>query len=142
MDAFDNATLWPEVRAFDGVLSAACVLDELEVGMGCMRVIEHTFWSISAAIGSGAVKRGWVERSQAIHYALHAESDERHADEFYSAVEPEWSNPTRRDHIVQGPELGTYTFEQLYPDLYAKALEISESGRLSFAEILHRPFQE
>ena len=39
----DAAQLWPEVRAFNSVLSCASVLDELEVGIACMGIIEQAF---------------------------------------------------------------------------------------------------
>src|SRR5438552_12611203 len=53
--------LWPALRAFNSVLTGACVLDELEVGIGCMGIIEHAFAEISAIIGRAVVDRGWVK---------------------------------------------------------------------------------
>src|SRR5262249_635739 len=35
VNGLDTAALWPEVRAFNSVLTSACVLDELEVGIAC-----------------------------------------------------------------------------------------------------------
>lgn len=122
--ALDAAHLWPEVRAFNSVLTAACVLDELEVGIGCMGIIEQAFAGISAVIGKAVVERGWVERSKLAHYKLHAEVDERHAEEFYAVVEPGWADPARRYNIIQGLELGAYIFNRLYVDLYEKAKSI------------------
>jgi len=42
----------PAMRAFNSVLTCACVLDELEVGVACMGIIEYAFSGISAIIGS------------------------------------------------------------------------------------------
>src|SRR5688572_29619134 len=42
-DRLASMPVWPAVRAFNGVLTASCVLDELEVGIGCMGVIEQSF---------------------------------------------------------------------------------------------------
>jgi pyrroloquinoline-quinone synthase len=109
----------PALRAFNSVLTSACVLDELEVGVGCMGIIEHAFAPISALIGRAVVQRGWVKREELVHYVLHAQIDERHAEEFFAVVEPRWDDPARRYYIVQGLELGAYVFDQLYRSLYA-----------------------
>lgn len=112
----DGVPLWPALRAFNSVLTSACVLDELEVGVGCMGIIEYAFAPISALIGKAVVDRGWVAADQLVHYKLHAEIDERHAEEFFAVVEPHWDN--RRYHIEQGLELGAYIFDRLYKDMY------------------------
>ena len=114
-----ESKIWPELRAFNSVLSAACVLDELEVGISCMGIIEQAFAPISASIGQAVVKRGWITAENLVHYRLHAEIDERHAEEFFAVVEPSWDHPERRHFIDQGLELGVYVFDRLYRDLYA-----------------------
>ena len=116
----DRLVLWPSVRAFNGVLTAACVLDELEVGVACMGVIEQAFAGISAVIGRVVVDRGWVPADRLVHYKLHAEIDERHAEEFFAVVEPGWAGGTRRHFVEQGLELGAYVFDRLYRDLLAE----------------------
>lgn len=113
--------LWPAVRAFNAVLTASCVLDELEVGVGCMGVIELAFAGLSAAIGKAVVERGWVPADKLVHYKLHAEIDERHAEEFFAVVERSWGDAARRYFIEQGLELGAYAFDRLYRDLLATA---------------------
>jgi pyrroloquinoline-quinone synthase len=118
-----GTSLWPAVRAFNSVLTASCVLDELEVGVGCMGIIEYAFAGISAAIGGAVVRRGWVAEDNLVHYKLHAEIDERHAEEFFAVVEPHWDDPRRRYYIEQGLELGAYVFDRLYRDLYAAGRE-------------------
>ncbi len=109
----------PSLRAFNSVLTCACLLDELEVGIACMGIIEYAFAGISAKIGQAVVQRGWVRPEDLVHYALHAEIDERHAEEFFTVIEPHWDNPERRYFIEQGLELGAYVFDRLYQDLYA-----------------------
>jgi pyrroloquinoline-quinone synthase len=111
--------LWPALRAFNSVLTAACVLDELEVGVACMGIIEYAFAGISAAIGKAVVERGWVESDRLVHYKLHAQIDERHAEEFFAVIEPQWEDERLRYYIEQGLELGAYIFDRLYRDLYA-----------------------
>lgn len=116
--------LHPGMRAFNSVLTCACVLDELEVGVACMGIVEFAFAGISATIGQSVVERGWVRQEDLVHYALHAEIDERHAEEFFAVIEPKWDEPSRRYFIEQGLELGAYAFNRLYSDLY-------ELGRVS-----------
>jgi pyrroloquinoline-quinone synthase len=116
-DRLRTMPVWPAVRAFNSVLTASCVLDELEVGIGCMGVIEQSFARISASIGSGVIKRGWVKPEQLVHYKLHAQIDERHAEEFFAVIEPSWEKPDRRYFIEQGLDLGVYAFDRLYRDL-------------------------
>jgi pyrroloquinoline-quinone synthase len=118
-EKLDSLDLWPAVRAFNSVLSASCVLDELEVGVACMGIIEHAFSGISALIGKAVVQHGWVAADQLVHYKLHAEIDERHAEEFFAVIEPLWDDERRRYHIRQGLELGAYIFDRLYRDLEA-----------------------
>jgi pyrroloquinoline-quinone synthase len=112
------AAVSPSLRAFNSVLSCACVLDELEVGVACMGIIEYAFASISAIIGKAVVEQNWVRQENLVHYALHAEIDERHAEEFFAVIEPNWDDPARRYFIDQGLELGAYAFNRLYADLY------------------------
>lgn len=113
--------LWPALRAFNSVLTASCVLDELEVGVGCMGIIEFAFAGISAIIGKAVVKNGWVTAESLVHYKLHAEIDERHAEEFFAVVEAGWQEPRQRYFIQQGLELGAYIFDRLYRDMYETA---------------------
>jgi pyrroloquinoline-quinone synthase len=118
VDEVEPAPLWPVVRAFNSVLSASCLLDELDVGVACMGIIESAFAGISASIGKSVVERGWVKSEDLIHYKLHAEIDERHAEEFFAVIEPHWEDPRGRYHIEQGLNLGAYIFDRLYRDLY------------------------
>jgi pyrroloquinoline-quinone synthase len=122
-----DLALWPEVRAFNSVLSASCLLDELEVGVACMGIIEYVFAHVSAEIGRSVCSRGWLNPGSLTHYKLHAEVDCRHAAEFFAVVEPGWSDPTKRYLIEQGLELGAYIFDRLYRDLYGKAQSFQRS---------------
>ncbi len=117
-EKLEGMSVSPALRAFNSVLTAACVLDELEVGVGCMGIIEYAFAGISAAIGKAVVERGWVPADKLVHYKLHAEIDERHAEEFFAVVEPLWDNERRRYYVEQGLELGAYIFDRLYRDMY------------------------
>jgi len=107
----------PPVHAFNSILMSACASDEIETGIACLGIIEYAFASISASIGQAVVSRGWVPSNDLIHYALHAELDIRHADEFFAIIEPRWDDTTRKQHIEQGLELGAYAFDQLYRNL-------------------------
>ena len=118
----DSSAVSPTLRAFNSVLTASCVLDELEVGIACMGIIEHAFAGISGLIGKAVVARGWVSADELVHYKLHAEIDERHAEEFFAVVEPCWDNIARRYYVTQGLDLGAYIFDRLYRDLHAMAM--------------------
>jgi pyrroloquinoline-quinone synthase len=117
VEKLPDLALSPEVRAFNSVLISACALDEWEVGVGCMGIIEYAFAGISGAIARGVVDRGWVPKEELVHYALHAELDWRHAEEFFLVVEAGWADARRRYLIEQGLELGAYAFDRLYRDL-------------------------
>jgi pyrroloquinoline-quinone synthase len=121
-DELENAGPIVAVRAFNSVLTSACVLDELEVGICCMGIIEFAFARISALIARCVVERGWIPADQLMHYDLHAEIDERHAEEFFAVVQDRWNEPSRRYYIEQGLELGAYAFNRLYQDLHAYGL--------------------
>lgn len=121
-DDLEQLALWPCVRAFNAVLTTACVLDEVEVGIACMGIIECAFASCSAVIGAATVAHGWVSAERLVHYKLHADIDERHAEEFFRVVESRWSDPQRRYFIIQGLELGAYIFDRLYRDIHRAAV--------------------
>jgi pyrroloquinoline-quinone synthase len=122
-ERLSSLSVWPALRAFNSVLTASCVLDELEVGVGCMGIIEYAFAGISAAIGKAVVQRGWVTADRLVHYKLHAAIDERHAEEFFAVIEPLWDDERRRYYIEQGLELGAYSFDRLYRDMYVAGRE-------------------
>ncbi len=109
----------PVVHAFNNILMSACLNDEIAIGVCCLGIIEHAFASASANIGSTVVQRGWVAAKDLTHYALHAELDVRHAEEFFAIVEPIWDTPQGQTAIRQGLELGAYAFDQLYRGLAA-----------------------
>jgi pyrroloquinoline-quinone synthase len=133
-DTLDALVIWPAVRAFNSVLTTACTLDELEVGVACMGVIEQAFAGISATIGKAVVDRGWVSAEKLVHYKLHAQIDERHAEEFFAVVERGWQDGSRQYFVEQGLELGTYIFDRLYRDLHAGRVRTPEYRRGSLAE--------
>ena len=121
VDTLDVLDLSPAVRAFNSILTTACLMDELEVGVACMGVIELAFAGVSAMIGRAVVERGWLPRERLIHYSLHAEIDVRHADEFFAVVEPAWEDEGRRYLVDQGLQLGAYALDRLYRDLHLSA---------------------
>lgn len=118
-DEVETRALWPEVRAFNTMLTGACVMDEYVVGVAVMGMIERMFSDISAWIGSGIVERGWLPAGQMIHYGLHQTLDIRHADDFFAVLEQPWErDPAARYLIEQGLRLGAFAFNRFYEDLF------------------------
>lgn len=114
----DALTATPAVRAFNSVLTSACTLEDLTVAISCMGVIERAFAQVSPSIGRSVVERGWVAKDDLVHYALHAETDERHAEDFFILLEPSHEDPHSFRRIGQGLTLGAYVFNRLFSDLY------------------------
>jgi pyrroloquinoline-quinone synthase len=112
-----GVTMGPAVHAFNNVLMAACLSNEIPIGVCCLGIIEHAFANVSAFIGKTVVERGWVAAANLTHYALHAELDVRHAEEFFVIVESVWDKADGQAAIRQGLELGAYAFDQLYRNL-------------------------
>jgi pyrroloquinoline-quinone synthase len=127
----DSLIPWPAVTAFNSVLAGVCATDDLVAGVCCMGVIEHAFARISASIGRSVVERGWVPRDKLVHYALHAEIDERHAEDFFVMAEPLYDDPQNRSRIDQGLRLGGYVFNRLYADLDAHQPPAGQPAALS-----------
>ena len=127
--ALASTPVSPPLRAFNSVLTASCLLDELEVGVGCMGIIEYAFAGISAVIGKVVVGRGWVPANDLVHYKLHAAIDERHAEEFFAVIEPLWADKARRYFIEEGLELGAYIFDRLYRDMLLEIPSIIPPAR-------------
>jgi pyrroloquinoline-quinone synthase len=118
-DDVEARALWPEVRAFNTILSGAAVLDSHLVSVGVMGIIERMFVDISAAIGRGIVDNGWLPRERMVHYKLHEKLDVKHSDDFFAVLEPSWNeNATSRYYVEQGIRLGAYSFDRLYRDLW------------------------
>jgi len=107
----------PAVHAFNSVLFSACMLEALEIGIGCVGIIEYAFAELSARIGTAVAERGWIPRDKLVHYSVHAELDKRHADEFFVLLEPVWDDPSKRELAEAGLTLGAYAFDRLYRDL-------------------------
>lgn len=114
---YDLEPMWPCTRAFNNTIAAACLIDEIEVGVCCMGSIELCFAWISNVIATAVVDQGLVAHDNVHHYALHEQIDPRHAEEFFQVVEQDFSDPVRRHYIQQGLELGCYAFDRLYRDL-------------------------
>ena len=92
-----------------------------------MGIVEYAFAGISAVIGKEVVQRKWVSSELLVHYKLHAEIDERHAEEFFAVIESAWDNENRRYYIEQGLQLGAYIFDRLYRDMYVAGREFAGS---------------
>ncbi|CAO4839707.1 MAG: hypothetical protein CNLJKLNK_00870 [Holosporales bacterium] len=113
-------TLWPEVRIFNSAITAVCTLDDYMTGIGAMGIIEYMFSDISKIIGTGIIKRGWMQEDTIVHYKTHEILDVRHADDFFKIVEKTYA--TNREHkyyIEQGLWFGATLFDMMYKQLYA-----------------------
>lgn len=110
---------WPEVRAFNTLLSGACVVDDALIGAGTLGIIERMFSEISSWIGSACVTRGFVSREHMIHYDTHEQLDVRHAADFFDVLAASWDEGERQRYdIEQGLRMGAVAFDQLYARLY------------------------
>jgi pyrroloquinoline quinone (PQQ) biosynthesis protein C len=110
---------WPEVRAFNAVLTAVCSHDDVPTALAALGIIEDLFAGIAADIGSGIVARGWLSAGALIHYPTHQELDLDHAEGFYRLIAPvAQEGPRGAYQVEQGLELGAYVFLRLYEDLY------------------------
>lgn len=118
-EQIEQRALWPEVRAFNTVLTGTCVLDEYLTGVGLMGMVERMFAEISAWIGQGIVARKWISEAQLIHYTLHQELDMKHSQDFFDILEQAWGKSAENRYAIeQGLGLGAYVFNKLYEDLY------------------------
>ncbi|MGZ3421082.1 MAG: TenA family transcriptional regulator [Polyangiales bacterium] len=118
-DYVDSRTLWPEVRAFNTVLSGLCTLDDALTGLAALGMIEDLFSAISASIGRSIVKRGFLPKEQVVHYTTHEKLDVQHAEGFYSGLYESYAkHPRLRYEIDQGLEMGAYIFTTMYEGLY------------------------
>jgi pyrroloquinoline-quinone synthase len=115
----ETRALWPEVRAFNTMLTGVCVHDDTTTALAVLGIIEDLFARISAQVGRGIVDRGWLPLDRVVHYATHEKLDEQHAEGFYAAVREAYArHPRARYQVEQGLELGAYAFLRLYDDLW------------------------
>jgi hypothetical protein len=100
-------------------LLGTCALDDVFTGLAALGMVEDLFAGISAELGQGIVARGWLHRSEVVHYTTHENLDVAHAEGFYASLYEPWEqHPRWRYQIQQGLELGAYTFLQLYEGLF------------------------
>ena len=120
-DDVQSRALWPEVRAFNSLLTGVCVIDDYLIGTAMLGRIERIFSDVSGLLGEGIVARGWLPKDQLIHSDLHADLDIRHADDFFDVLRPNWKFKDRGDRyfIEQGLRLGAHMFDTLYRGLHA-----------------------
>lgn len=119
LEDIETRALWPEIRAFNTILTGVCVLDEYQTGVGMMGIIERMFADISGIIGKHIVNRGWLTPEQMIHYTLHEELDIKHSQDFFDVLEATWDrSPEDRYAIEQGLRLGAHAFNTLFAGLY------------------------
>ena len=112
------------VRAFNTSLMGTCLMEPIGLAFGCLGVIEYTFAGICKCIGEIVVERGWISVDELVHYKLHAEIDERHAEDFFNVVKKDWeTGDLRRQEVEDGVLLGLHVFGRLYDDLLIEALE-------------------
>lgn len=115
----ESRALWPEVRAFNTCLAGVCGQDDLFTGLATLGIIEDLFAEISGRLHEGILARGWLKEEEMIHYGLHSELDEKHAEDFYEILDEAWGVDPRYEYqIEEGLELGAYIFLRLYRDLY------------------------
>ncbi|MCK6549799.1 iron-containing redox enzyme family protein [Myxococcota bacterium] len=115
----ERRALWPEVRTFNTTLAGLCTLDDTLTALAALGMIEDLFSGISASIGEGLIARGWLQRSEIVHYATHETLDVDHAEGFYQQLDAPWASHARhRYQIEQGLELGAYVFLRMYEDLW------------------------
>jgi hypothetical protein len=106
----------PEVIAFNAALDGVCAKGDPFTAVATLAVIEDIFAGLSTLIGQSIVHRGWLTKSDVVHYATHEVLDVHHSDSFYAIVEPRFAE--HRTAIAAGLELGGYIFLRMYDDLY------------------------
>ena len=112
--------LWPEVRAFNTLLTGACVMDEYLIGVSVLGIIELMFSNISAWIGQGILENDWLNKNDIIHYNLHEKLDIKHSQDFFDVLVPAWNESEENRYIIeQGLRMGAYSFDSLYRGLYS-----------------------
>ena len=131
----ETRALWPEVRAFNTVLSGLALFDDPLTAIAAFGIIEDLFAEISAFIGQTLVARGWIPSERVVHYATHEALDVEHADDFYKLIEGAYAKrPAAAYQVEQGLELGAHVFLRMYRELYEargrrRAREISGPHR-------------
>jgi pyrroloquinoline-quinone synthase len=117
--------MMPGVHAFNSALMGVCANDEVEVAIACLGSVEFAFSTISARIAQAVVDRGWVAPDKLVHYCLHAELDEKHADDFFAVIEESFLTD-KRILIEQGVRLGLYCLDRLYTDMLDHGRKFTE----------------
>lgn len=109
----------PAVRAFNTSLMGTCLMEPVETAFGCLGVIEYDYAYLSQIISKTVLERAWVQKDSLVHYGLHAEIDERHAEGFFETVACSWNQGgARRRAIEEGVLLGLHLLDHLYRNLW------------------------
>ncbi|MDQ3748133.1 MAG: iron-containing redox enzyme family protein [Acidobacteriota bacterium] len=111
--------LWADVRIFNTTLSGVSVLDDFIIAVGALGIIERMFSDISAWIGQGVIKNGWLAADEMIHYTLHRELDIKHSEDFFKILDMPFKNSAENRYLIeQGLRLGATLFNNLYLGLW------------------------
>lgn len=115
----ERRPLWPEVRAFNTILTGCSIADDWEVATACFGMIERMFVDISQWIGRAILERGWLAPDQMVHYNVHETLDVKHSDDFFHVLTEGTDGSAQARYCVeQGVRLGAYVFNGLYEGLY------------------------
>lgn len=114
----EKRVLWPETRMFIMSLLGTCALDMVLVSCATLGVIEYMFLQVSKIIEGAVVKLGWLDVNKTGFYINHEKLDQRHAQELFNIVLKSWNDPENQYYVKQGLELGAYSFNLLFNELY------------------------
>jgi hypothetical protein len=106
------------VDLFNLALMGACGHRDWRIATAMLGVIEERFSTISNQLGKSIVLRGWLERDQVRHYAIHEQLDVGHARSFYQLLREEWETEEGRRTTERGLRLGNRLFMDLYDGLW------------------------
>ncbi|MBL4703371.1 MAG: iron-containing redox enzyme family protein, partial [Flavobacteriales bacterium] len=100
------------VSEFNKVLMDVCDSQDWMKSIAMLGIIEDRFSEISGKIGEAVIERGWLAKEELVHYNTHEKLDIKHADDFYSLIDANWSN--HQKEIKDGLDLGNNAFLALY----------------------------
>lgn len=116
VDALVPSDAKDPVREFNHMLLDTCTSAPVNRGLAALGMIERIFASVSAWIGAGIVRSGWLTADQVAHYATHQTLDLEHAESFFAPVEPHFPGDPE---VRAGLDLGAESFRRLYAGLWA-----------------------
>jgi pyrroloquinoline-quinone synthase len=105
-DKINNNLIHPASKKFNDTLLNIVQNKGKLISISCLGMIEYRYAEISQILVETILKNNWLTKDNLVHYSLHEDLDQHHAELFFGLIRSDWSNKTSKNKIKAGIDLG------------------------------------